>query len=228
MRKSSGDIVLILGIEGRAEMVHRDDMVLGGALSCGDAMLRHTLSCGRLTRGNPSRCGRALFHCGLRKTQQASHMGSEHEKDDRRHHRSGIPGRHCRHTDAGTGAAMYPIFLAFKKPDPNFKSVNPYARRLARRRRRQKRNRSRPARWRSAKIERQRTRIPELAVETCATPRGVLTDANPQQSLGGINAPHFFWHGSAGTAVPHCELFARDVTQIDSEGGRWPPGSARP
>ena len=31
MRKSSGDIVLILGIEGRAEMVHRDDMVLGGA-----------------------------------------------------------------------------------------------------------------------------------------------------------------------------------------------------
>jgi glutamate 5-kinase len=28
MRKSSGDIVLILGIEGRAEMVHRDDMVL--------------------------------------------------------------------------------------------------------------------------------------------------------------------------------------------------------
>ena len=31
MRKSSSDIVLILGIEGRAEMVHRDDMVLGGA-----------------------------------------------------------------------------------------------------------------------------------------------------------------------------------------------------
>jgi glutamate 5-kinase len=31
VRKSSGDIALILGIEGRAEMVHRDDMVLGGA-----------------------------------------------------------------------------------------------------------------------------------------------------------------------------------------------------
>ena len=31
VRKSSGDIKLILGIEGRAEMVHRDDMVLGGA-----------------------------------------------------------------------------------------------------------------------------------------------------------------------------------------------------
>jgi glutamate 5-kinase len=31
MRKSSGDILLILGIEGRAEMVHRDDMVLSGA-----------------------------------------------------------------------------------------------------------------------------------------------------------------------------------------------------
>jgi glutamate 5-kinase len=30
MRKSSGDILLILGIEGRAEMVHRDDMVLNG------------------------------------------------------------------------------------------------------------------------------------------------------------------------------------------------------
>ena len=30
MRKSSGDILLILGIEGRAEMVHRDDLVLGG------------------------------------------------------------------------------------------------------------------------------------------------------------------------------------------------------
>jgi len=30
-RKSSGDILLILGIEGRAEMVHRDDMVLGRA-----------------------------------------------------------------------------------------------------------------------------------------------------------------------------------------------------
>jgi glutamate 5-kinase len=29
--KSSGDIVLILGIEGRAEMIHRDDMVLGSA-----------------------------------------------------------------------------------------------------------------------------------------------------------------------------------------------------
>jgi glutamate 5-kinase len=31
IRKSSGEIVLILGIEGRAEMVHRDDMVLGRA-----------------------------------------------------------------------------------------------------------------------------------------------------------------------------------------------------
>ena len=31
VRKSSSDIVLILGIEGRAEMVHRDDMVLSGA-----------------------------------------------------------------------------------------------------------------------------------------------------------------------------------------------------
>jgi glutamate 5-kinase len=31
VRKSSSDILLILGIEGRAEMVHRDDMVLGGA-----------------------------------------------------------------------------------------------------------------------------------------------------------------------------------------------------
>jgi glutamate 5-kinase len=31
MRKSSSDIVLILGIEGRAEMVHRDDLVLGSA-----------------------------------------------------------------------------------------------------------------------------------------------------------------------------------------------------
>jgi glutamate 5-kinase len=31
VRKSSSDILLILGIEGRAEMVHRDDLVLGGA-----------------------------------------------------------------------------------------------------------------------------------------------------------------------------------------------------
>ena len=31
MRKSSSDIVLILGFEGRAEMVHRDDLVLSGA-----------------------------------------------------------------------------------------------------------------------------------------------------------------------------------------------------
>ena len=30
VRKSSGDIVLILGVEGRAEMVHRDDLVLAG------------------------------------------------------------------------------------------------------------------------------------------------------------------------------------------------------
>jgi glutamate 5-kinase len=30
VRKSSNEIVLILGIEGRAEMVHRDDLVLGG------------------------------------------------------------------------------------------------------------------------------------------------------------------------------------------------------
>ncbi len=30
IRKSSGDIVIILGVEGRAEMVHRDDLVLGG------------------------------------------------------------------------------------------------------------------------------------------------------------------------------------------------------
>jgi glutamate 5-kinase len=28
--KSSGDILLILGIQGRAEMVHRDDLVMGG------------------------------------------------------------------------------------------------------------------------------------------------------------------------------------------------------
>ena len=31
VRKSSSDIVLILGVEGRAEMVHRDDLVMGGA-----------------------------------------------------------------------------------------------------------------------------------------------------------------------------------------------------
>jgi glutamate 5-kinase len=31
IRKSSGDIAMILGVEGRAEMVHRDDLVLGGA-----------------------------------------------------------------------------------------------------------------------------------------------------------------------------------------------------
>lgn len=31
MRKSSSDIAAILGIEGRAEMVHRDDLVMGGA-----------------------------------------------------------------------------------------------------------------------------------------------------------------------------------------------------
>jgi glutamate 5-kinase len=31
MRKSSGDVLLILGIEGRAEMVHRDDLVLARA-----------------------------------------------------------------------------------------------------------------------------------------------------------------------------------------------------
>src|SRR5581483_5272287 len=30
IRKSSSDIMLILGIEGRAEMVHRDDLVMGG------------------------------------------------------------------------------------------------------------------------------------------------------------------------------------------------------
>jgi glutamate 5-kinase len=30
VRKSSQDILRILGIAGRAEMVHRDDMVLGG------------------------------------------------------------------------------------------------------------------------------------------------------------------------------------------------------
>jgi len=29
--KASGDVLLILGIEGRAEMVHRDDLVLGHA-----------------------------------------------------------------------------------------------------------------------------------------------------------------------------------------------------
>ena len=31
LRKSSGEIALILGVEGRAEMVHRDDLVMGGA-----------------------------------------------------------------------------------------------------------------------------------------------------------------------------------------------------
>src|SRR4029079_7075139 len=59
MRKSSSDIVLILGIEGRAEMVHRDDMVLGGA--CPDCCRPRPQSrstpkvCGHLPRGNPSR-----------------------------------------------------------------------------------------------------------------------------------------------------------------------------
>ena len=28
-------------------------------------------------------------------------------------------------------SAMYPIFLAFAKPDPNFKSVNPYDKKAA-------------------------------------------------------------------------------------------------
>ena len=27
--KSSGDVLLILGIDGRAEMIHRDDLVVG-------------------------------------------------------------------------------------------------------------------------------------------------------------------------------------------------------
>ena len=31
MGKSSGDILLILGFAGRAEMIHRDDLVLGHA-----------------------------------------------------------------------------------------------------------------------------------------------------------------------------------------------------
>jgi len=30
-------------------------------------------------------------------------------------------------------SAMYPIFLAFAKPDPNFKSVNPYEKKVSKR-----------------------------------------------------------------------------------------------
>ncbi len=30
-------------------------------------------------------------------------------------------------------AAMWPIFLVFAKPDPNFKSVNPYAKKASKR-----------------------------------------------------------------------------------------------
>src|SRR4029079_4232549 len=64
MRKSSGDILLILGIEGRAEMVHRDDMVLSGGWCVGAC---GALSRGRLTCGNPSRCARPTnpVHCEL-------------------------------------------------------------------------------------------------------------------------------------------------------------------
>jgi hypothetical protein len=36
-------------------------------------------------------------------------------------------------------SAMYPIFLALVKPDPNFKSVNPYAKKPAKRARHKKR-----------------------------------------------------------------------------------------
>ena len=30
-------------------------------------------------------------------------------------------------------SAMYPIFLVFAKPDPNFKSVNPYEKKVSKR-----------------------------------------------------------------------------------------------
>ena len=61
VRKSSSDILLILGIEGRAEMVHRDDMVLGGALNC-RLRLRPVSGHSRaaVPRGNPTRCRDAL------------------------------------------------------------------------------------------------------------------------------------------------------------------------
>ena len=45
-------------------------------------------------------------------------MGSEHEKDDRRHHGSGIPGRRRRHPDAGTGVRDVSDLPGFRKAGP--------------------------------------------------------------------------------------------------------------
>ena len=36
-------------------------------------------------------------------------------------------------------AAVYPIFLVFAKPDPNFKAVNPYDKKVAKRAKHKKR-----------------------------------------------------------------------------------------
>jgi hypothetical protein len=77
----------------------------------------------------------------------------------------------------------------------------------------------------------------ELALDHVSDPRGVVkTDANPQQSLGGSNAPHFFcrhhFYGR-GELRRHSRIDTarRDTMRAtegsELEGGQWPPGTTR-
>src|SRR3954468_7371069 len=104
-------------------------------------------------------------------------MGSEYEKDDRRHHSSSIPGRHRRHADTGSGVrdvSDLPGLREARSELPRFQSVRQEGfekgeegealASLPDRLRWVKK----PGRNRAATKE-----FSELAVETCATSRGV-------------------------------------------------------
>src|SRR4026207_1332225 len=113
-------------------------------------------------------------------------MGREHEKDNRRHYRSRIPGRHRSDPHAGPSACIVPAPPGTREAGPEFQVGEP-----VREEGRQEGEEGqegqeedvirvaavRPPGESCDSIEGKRaTRNPELAVESWATPRGVLTD----------------------------------------------------
>ena len=148
MRKSSSDIVLILGIEGRAEMVHRDDMVLsGGVLDRDLAPAEPRMNSADRVRnaaryavgGNCRAACRTsvaplLLHWASGWSRASNHKAMRRGETTMRKTLVAITAAAflgARRARAGPGVRVHriPFFLPvlLAKKDPNFKAANPYA-----------------------------------------------------------------------------------------------------
>src|SRR6267154_6045047 len=157
-------------------------------------------------------------------------MGSEYEKDDRRHHSSGIPGQHRRHANAGSGVrdvsdlpgtreARSELQVGQSVREEGFQAGEEEALSLA----------SRPAAL-GEKPARNRAAIKKYFQSLRSTRvrhrEASKTTLIPSSLWGAAMPPTFFacWRElAAAVRIVHAR---RDTN--DSEGDRRSPGSARP